>query len=137
MIAFVNIPHTGTRFVLEGLFGRNTGIHGQDATAPVAFTHIAPHTFEDCRAALARWGGFASMRHGLMASWCKRGKSGMELAQRLILQQRLVEEFDMPVLWVDDPERRDAQLARINERFGLALRTDWAPLPSYDTRAAA
>ena len=69
----------------------------------------------------------------LLASWTKHGKNlydfaGLSILEWFMVQADLVLRGTTFYLSIDNPVRRDKQLAEINHALGLDLVTDWEPV---------
>lgn len=131
-IAFVNLQHSGTGFVLEKLLrGDYLGMETEEARAArFAFTHVSRWNIGWLYEELPHYEGvFTVTRLGIEESWAKRGQALEELRVAQELLPGLMRRFDGVTLDLDSPAR-DRQLAQLNQRFGLQLQTDWQRVPS-------
>lgn len=135
-IAYVNLAHSGTGFVLNGLFRGNwvrMNVPGASSGAwPVAFSHFWLTHYEWLDQELPKYVGvITSTRNGLEASWRKRRPWAFDnLAPEQAALGELLSKYDGITINLDDETQRERALSEINRRFGLSLCTDWKPHPS-------
>jgi hypothetical protein len=135
-LAYVNLLHSGTGFVLNGLFRGNWVRMDAEGAAsgewPVAFSHFWLTHFDWLDEQLPHYAGIiTSTRNGIEASWLKRRPWAIEdLAPERESFAKLMDKHNGIVIDLDDKTQRQNALDEINRRFDLSLTTDWQPLPS-------
>ena len=134
MIAYVNLRHAGTGFVVRKLCAgmKATQIESADAGHwDLAWGHVHENNLDAVRGILRRSrAAFTSFRGGIEESCLKRGECLATLLREKALMLDLLAEFEILPLHIDLPGIRERELEDINGRCGLHLATDWVRVPS-------
>lgn len=132
VVIVASIPHTGTFFVADHLFGhlRRAPI-GSEIDDTVQVVHFNEPAFETAGPLIDQFPTIVPMREkeAVRQSWMRRGMDCVEL-ETLWNEVFPLRHPNMMLLQIDGPNR-DEQLAAISERVGVSLSTTWPIVNSW------